>query len=98
MSLNFKNPQGRILRRQWTSKVKGMPSYQDWLKVKEDVEIPNEVFNIPIKNLSGIRQTEKWCFPFDNSVIRVQKNYVGGRRFGTNMIVKDNLIFGIKES
>jgi hypothetical protein len=32
-----------------------MPSYQDWLMIKEDVEVPKEVFNIPIKNLSGIR-------------------------------------------
>jgi hypothetical protein len=32
-----------------------MPSYQDWLMVREDVEVPNEVLNIPIKNLSGVR-------------------------------------------
>lgn len=31
-------------------------------------------------------------------MIRSQKNFVGGRRFGTSVIVKDNLIFGIKES
>lgn len=60
--------------------------------------MPSEALNIPITNLSVCRQNEKFCYPYDNSVIRSQKNFVGGRRFGTSVIVKDNLIFGIKES
>lgn len=59
--------------------------------------MPTEALNIPINNLSVCRQNEKFCYPYDNSVIRSQKNFVGGRRFGTSVIVKDNLIFGIKE-
>ena len=59
--------------------------------------MPTEALNIPINNLSVCRQKEKFCYPYDNSVIRSQKNFVGGRRFGTSVIVKDNLIFGIKE-
>ena len=31
-------------------------------------------------------------------MIRVQKNFVGGRCFGSSLVVKDNFIFGIKES
>jgi len=30
-------------------------------------------------------------------VIRVDKNQVGARRFGSSVVIKDNLIFGIKE-
>ena len=30
-------------------------------------------------------------------MIRVDKNQVGARRFGASVIIKDNLIFGIKE-
>ena len=59
--------------------------------------MPTEALNIPINNLRVCRQNEKFCYPYDNSVIRSQKNFVGGRRFGTSVIVKDNLIFGIKE-
>ena len=59
--------------------------------------MPTEALNIPINNLSVCRQNEKFCYPYDNSVIRSQKNFVGGRRFGTSVIVKDNLIFGINE-
>jgi hypothetical protein len=60
--------------------------------------MPSEALNISTNNLSVCRQNEKFCYPYDNSVIRSQKNFVGGRRFGTSVIVKDNLIFGIKES
>lgn len=45
-----------------------------------------------------IRQNQKWCFPCDNSVIKVCKNYVGSRRFGSSLIIKDNFVFGIKET
>jgi hypothetical protein len=38
------------------------------------------------------------CYPCDNSVIRVQKNFVGARCFGSSLVTKDNFIFGIKES
>ena len=75
-----------------------MPSFQDWRKIKDEVDMPAHFINIPTNNLSVCRQNEKFCFPYDNSVIRSQKNFVGGRRFGTSVIVKDNLIFGIKES
>lgn len=30
-------------------------------------------------------------------MIRVDKNQVGARRFGSSVVIKDNLIFGIKE-
>jgi hypothetical protein len=31
-------------------------------------------------------------------VIRVRKNYVGSRSFGSSLVIKDNLVFGIKEN
>ena len=31
-------------------------------------------------------------------MIRVRKNYVGSRSFGSSLVIKDNLVFGIKEN
>jgi hypothetical protein len=44
-----------------------------------------------------LRTNSKYCFPCDNSVIRVDKYRVGSRRFGSSLVVKDNLVFGLKE-
>ena len=44
-----------------------------------------------------IRANQKYCFPCDDSVIRIYKYYVGSRRFGAILVSKDNLVFGIKE-
>ena len=44
-----------------------------------------------------IRTNQKYCFPCDNSVIRVDKYQVGSRRFGASLITKDNLVFGLRE-
>ena len=30
-------------------------------------------------------------------MIRIDKNQIGSRRFGTSVVIKDNLVFGIKE-
>ena len=30
-------------------------------------------------------------------MIRVDKNHVGSRRFGASVVVKDNMVFGVKE-
>ena len=97
MALNFKNPQGRLLRRQWTSKLKSVPSFQNWREQKDEVDIPTTAINISATQLGLITENTKFCFPYDNSVIRVQKNSVGSRRFGTSLVLKDNLKFGIKE-
>ena len=45
-----------------------------------------------------LRSKQKYCFPCDDSVIRVDKNFFGNRRLGACVVKKDNMIFGIKES
>jgi hypothetical protein len=56
------------------------------------------MFDIASNRVGVLRTNAKFCFPCDNSVIRVDKSYVGGRRFGSCTVMKDNLIFGITES
>lgn len=45
-----------------------------------------------------MRTNSKYCFPSDNSIIRIDKHVIGNRRFGTSLVIKDNLAFGIKEA
>lgn len=98
MSLNFKNPPGRLLRRQWTQPLHSVIDYHHWRQFKDELTLPKLALNIPQQNLSVIRQNSKYCFPCDNSVIRISKNYVGSRCFGSSLVVKDNFVFGIKET
>ena len=95
-ALNFKNPRGRILRRQWTQPHVTVPDYHHWRMFKDNVTMPEQALNIP--SLSLIRQNEKFCFPCDNSVIRIRKNFVSSRCFGSSIVNKDNMVFGIKET
>jgi hypothetical protein len=75
-----------------------MPDYLHWRLNKGQLTLPNPALNIPAVNLSLIRQNVKYCFPCDNSVIRVNKNYVGSRCFGSSVVVKDNFTFGLRET
>lgn len=100
LALNFKNPPGRLLRRQWTYPMKTMPDIATWRQfVKEEqCEIASRMIDIPSHKVGMLRSNQKFCFPCDNSVIRVDKHNVGGRRFGASVIIKDNMVFGIQEN
>jgi hypothetical protein len=101
LALYFKNPPGRLLRRQWTYPVKVFPDFATWRTfVKHDEKSqfnPSELYDINPLNVGVIRTNTKYSYPCDNSLIRVQKHIIGGRRIGASLIVKDNLVFGIKE-
>lgn len=55
VALNYKNPPGRLLRRQWTQQLVGQIDYQNWRSFKDQLTLSNDVLNIPLKNLSLIR-------------------------------------------
>jgi hypothetical protein len=44
-----------------------------------------------------IRANTKYSYPCDNSLIRSEKHLIGGRRIGASLVVKDNLVFGVRE-
>ena len=99
LALNFKNPPGRLLRRQWTYPVKSLPDLVTWRQFVKDGQCPivEPVYDIASHKAGLLRSNQKFCFPCDNSIIRVDKFYAAGRRFGASLILKDNLVFGIKE-
>jgi hypothetical protein len=55
------------------------------------------LLDIDFAKVGVIRTNSKYSFPCDNSLIRAEKHLIGGRRIGASLVVKDNLVFGIKE-
>jgi len=53
--------------------------------------------DIDPSKIGVLRVNSKYCFPSDNSIIRINKNQIGNRIIGTSLIMKDNFVFGIKE-
>lgn len=53
--------------------------------------------DIDSKKVGVLRCSSKYLYPCDNSLIRSEKYYVGGRRLGASLVIKDNLSFGIRE-
>ena len=99
LALYFKNPPGRLLRRQWSYPCKVFPDYKLWRRfVKgEGMRMTEAMMDIDRGKVGVLRVNSKYCFPCDNSIIRIDKNLVGSRRIGTSLVVKDNLLFGLRE-
>lgn len=56
------------------------------------------MLEIESNRVGFIRSNTKYSYPSDNSVIRVEKNEIGNKRLGNSVIIKDNLLFGVRES
>mmetsp|Transcript_30766 Transcript_30766/g.30250 ORF Transcript_30766/g.30250 Transcript_30766/m.30250 type:complete len:198 (+) Transcript_30766:731-1324(+) len=100
LGLYFKTPAGRLLRKQWTNEQKVFPEFTDWNKYikKEGLPLdPSKMLEISGDRVGFIRKNIKFAFPSDNSVIRVDKMQIGGKRLGNSSIIKDNLTFGVRE-
>ncbi len=55
------------------------------------------MIDIETSKVGVIRTNTKYSYPCDNSLIRSEKHLIGGRRIGASLIVKDNLVFGVRE-
>jgi hypothetical protein len=99
LALYFKNPPGRLLRRQWSHPLRVTPDFNTWKGyVKEGVKFNSEdLIDIESSKVGVIRTNTKYSYPSDNSLIRVEKLLIGGRRLGSSLVLKDNLAFGIRE-
>ena len=80
ISMFFKNPPGRLMRRQWTQPIRVFPDFSEWRKfVKiEQARLESEkLLDISNDHVGVLRANTKFSFPSDNSVIRVDKFNVG---------------------
>ena len=85
VSIFYKNPPGRLLRRQWTPPIRSMPDFSEWKKYVKEQEAKVDrarLLDIPPDKAGLIRVNTKFCFPSDNSIIRVDKYNIGQRRLG----------------
>lgn len=103
LGIFFKNPPGRLLRRQITYPLKVFPDFQTWQRFVKHEENGaridfNDLYDIESSKAGLLRSNTKYSFPCDNSIIRVQKHVIANKRFGSSLIIKDNLVFGIKET
>ena len=76
VSLFFKNPPGRLLRRQWTNPARVYPEFSEWRETIKDSQVPinfDQILEIPAYKVGALRTNTKFSFPSDNSVIRVDK-------------------------
>jgi len=100
VALYFKNPPGRLLRKQWTHPVRTLPDFPEWREFIKQQGTPVEagrLLDIANDKVGVLRTNTKYSFPSDNSVIRVDKHFVGQRRMGESRIIKDNFCFGLTE-
>ena len=100
IALFFKNPPGRLMRKQWTHPIRVFPDFSEWRQFSREEQTPLEndrLLNISNDKVGVLRVNTKFSFPSDNSVIRVEKYNVGQRRMGESRIVKDNFTFGVRE-
>lgn len=76
------------------------PEFEQWRKfVKEgEIKLSDFLYDIDSHKVGVIRTNSKFSYPSDNSIIKVEKNLLGNRRLGKSIIIKDNLVFGIRES
>ena len=84
VSMYFKNPPGRLLRRQWTNPVQVFPDFNDWKEfVKDgDSKLATNFLDISPDKAGVLRSNTKFSFPSDNSIIRVDKYNVCQKRMG----------------
>lgn len=103
IALYFKNPPGRLLRKQWTASQKIFPDFQEWATYVNDPENKTdendnrEYYDIRADKVGLLNCRTKYSFPSDNSIIRVDKFQTGQKRIGESQIIKDNFIFGLQE-
>jgi len=80
-----------------------MPDFSTWRTfVKEGdcdflADKGEPLYDIDAHKVGVLRTRQKFCYPCDNSIIRVDKNWVANKRYGASVVSKDQLSFGIRE-
>ncbi|EAR91082.3 hypothetical protein TTHERM_00430030 (macronuclear) [Tetrahymena thermophila SB210] len=101
VAMYFKNPPGRILRKKWNADWKVLPNLENWINYFKNSEnnIKNEVYyDIDYELIGNLHERTKYMYPNDNSVIFGTKFQVGDQFHYRYKVVKEGVIFGIKES
>lgn len=101
LSLYFRNPPGRILRKKWTCPWRVLPNLENWINFFKDSEknYYNEFYyNIDYNLIENLHEKTKLMYPNDSSVILCSQFKSGDDTFNHFKILKENLVFGIRKS
>jgi hypothetical protein len=112
VGLYFKNPPGRIIRNQWCYNFANNTEYRDFISSLGKSYFLNiidgenrDFFDIGgnddlkyFNKKTTIKCNEKTMHPSDKSVIKTVKCEIGNKIIGRSTVIKDNFIFGIRES
>ena len=73
------------------------PSWKSFVKQNGGAFSTSEILDIDPQKVGVIQTNTKYSYPCDNSLIRAEKYMIGGRRIGVSLVLKDNLVFGVRE-
>jgi hypothetical protein len=94
--LYFRTPPGRLLRKQWTNKYKTVSEFNNWLS-QQDEPAEGRLLSIDDSLVGQVKENVKLMYPSDESVIKSTRLFIGNRQIGKTVVLKDNLIFGIRK-
>jgi len=101
LSLYFRNPPGRILRKKWTCPWRVIPNLENWINFFKESEknFYNEFYyNIDYNLVENLHEKTKLMYPNDSSVILCTQFKSGDENMNHYRVLKENLIFGIRKS
>ena len=109
LALQFRNPPGRILRKQWKAPYIVMPDFENWMEhfmaegetpptnILSPEEAKMRLIDVDDHKVGHISEKIKFLYPSDNSVIRAASTTISNEKHARVRVLKDNLIFGIRE-
>ena len=99
VSLYFRNPPGRILRKKWTADWRVIPNLENWINFfkPEERNYKNDFYyDIDYQIIDHIYEKVKLMYPDDDSVIICPKYQIGNEIHYHYKVYKENVIFGIR--
>jgi len=97
----FNNPPGRVFRTKWAAEKRAMPNLQNWIRFfkSSDKNLRSKDFlDIDDTLIGDLHERIKYIYPTDNSVILGQKYLLGDKYFPCFKVLKQGVVFGIKEN
>ncbi|KRX02221.1 hypothetical protein PPERSA_04843 [Pseudocohnilembus persalinus] len=102
LAMYYKNPPGRVLRQKWSAEWKVLPNLENWInffKNSAGNNLKNDIFyDIDYQQIGNLHERTKYMFPTDNSIILGTKYQVAESQYFRYKVLKDDIIFGIKEN
>ncbi len=97
----FKTPPGHFYRKKWAADWKVVPNLENWINFfkNNDSNLKNDFYyDIDYESVGNLHERTKYCYPNDNSIMICTKYQVGENFFNRYKVIKEGLIFGIKQS